>query len=115
MNRFMKNVFPLCRNILQIEISCAKLSLNKQKVLGNIAKIGGFKDMSRPSNNPVPMNQRKYLSMKEAGQYTGIGLDRMKQIKKDGEFTKYITVGKQNKVLIDRVAFEQWLEEKGHI
>ena len=71
--------------------------------------------MSRPSNNPVPMNQRKYLSMKEAGQYTGIGLDRMKQIKKDGEFTKYITVGKQNKVLIDRVAFEQWLEEKCHI
>ena len=60
MNKFMKNVFPLCRKALQIEISCVKLSLNKQKVLGNTAKIGGFKDMSRPSNNPVPMNQRKY-------------------------------------------------------
>ena len=79
-------MFPLERNILQIEISCAKLSLNKWKVLGNTAKIGGFKDMSRPSNNPVPMNQRKYLSMKEAGQYTGIGLDRMKHVPKPVPF-----------------------------
>ena len=71
--------------------------------------------MSRTANNPLPYAERKYLSMKEMGQYMGIGLNRMKQIKKDGEFTAYITVGKQGKVMIDRAAFEQWIEEKGYI
>lgn len=71
--------------------------------------------MSRTANNPLPYAERKYLSMKEMGQYMGIGLNRMKQIKKDGEFTDYITVGKQGKVMIDRAAFEQWIKEKGYI
>ena len=38
--------------------------------------------MSRTANNPLPYSERKYLSMKEMGQYMGIGLNRMKQIKK---------------------------------
>ena len=53
--------------------------------------------------------------MIDMGQYTGIVLTRIKKMKQDGEFDCYITVGKQNKVLIDRVAFEKLLEERGHI
>ncbi len=53
--------------------------------------------------------------MKDMDQYMGISLNRIKQMRQDGKFICYITVGKQNKVLVDRVAFEKFIEERGHI
>lgn len=63
----------------------------------------------------LPLKDRKYLSLKEMCQYTGLGVDKIRQIINDGVFTKFFTVGKQNKLMIDRVAFEEWIETIDHI
>lgn len=65
--------------------------------------------------NPVPLCERKYLTKKEAGNYTGIGLRRMTEIISAGEFQDYIVIGKQRKVMVDRVAFEEFLKNKKYI
>lgn len=63
----------------------------------------------------LPLGQRKYLSMKDMAGHLGLGFTKVKEIIRGGEFTGFITIGKSNKVMIDRVAFEKWIEEKGHI
>ena len=53
--------------------------------------------------------------MKDMAGHLGLGFTKVKEIIRGGEFTGFITIGKSNKVMIDRVAFEKWIEEKGHI
>lgn len=65
--------------------------------------------------NPVPLYERKYLTKKEAANYTGIGLRRMIDILNSGEFEDYIVLGKQHKIMVDRVAFEEYLKNKKYI
>lgn len=63
----------------------------------------------------LPLGERKYLSMKDTAGYMGLGFTKVKEIIRGGEFTEYITIGKSNKVMVDRVAFEQFVKDKGHI
>ena len=63
----------------------------------------------------VPLAERKYLTVKDTSAHMGLGITLIKHIIKGGEFTGFITVGKSNNVMIDRVAFEKWVEEKGHV
>ena len=63
----------------------------------------------------LPLGERKYLSMKDMAGHLGLGFTKVKEIVRGGEFTGFITIGKSNKVMIDRVAFEKWIEERGHI
>lgn len=65
--------------------------------------------------NSIPVEERTFLTIKEVCEYTGIALNLTRQIIKDGEFQDFITVGKQNKVMVDRVAFEQFVKSKKHI
>lgn len=59
--------------------------------------------------NSIPVQERTFLTMRELGRYTGISYDLVKKYVKGGEFEDYITVGKQNKVMVDRIAFEKSL------
>lgn len=63
----------------------------------------------------LPLGERKYLTINDTAAYMGLGMTKVKNIIKDREFTEFITVGKSNKVMIDRAAFEKWVVEKGHI
>lgn len=65
--------------------------------------------------NSIPAEERTFLTIKEVSQYTGIGLGVTRQIIKGGEFQDFFTVGKQNKIMVDRVAFEQFVKSKKHI
>ncbi len=65
--------------------------------------------------NSIPVEERTFLTIKEVCEYTGIALNLTRKIIKDGEFQDFITVGKQNKVMVDRVAFEQFVKSKKHI
>lgn len=65
--------------------------------------------------NPVPLYERKFLTRKEAANYTGIGLIKTTDIIKSGEFNDYIVVGKQHRIMVDRVAFENFLKEKKYV
>ena len=63
----------------------------------------------------IPFGERKYLTVNDTSAYMGLGVTKLKNIIKGGEFKDYITVGKSNKVMIDREAFEKWVVEQGHI
>lgn len=63
----------------------------------------------------LSLGERKYLTINDTAAYMGLGMTKVKNIIKDREFTEFITVGKSNKVMIDRAAFEKWVVEKGHI
>ena len=65
--------------------------------------------------NSIPVQERTFLTQRELSRYTGISYDLVRKYVKGGEFKEYITVGKSNKVMIDRAAFEKWVVEKGHI
>ena len=73
--------------------------------------------MSRPVGwtNPIPVEKRQYITVKELAAHTGIGVDCIKSIVKGGEFQDFIIVGKQNKVMIDHVAFGKYVKAKRHI
>ena len=73
-----------------------------------MARSTGWKD-------DTPLDQKAFLTLREAARHTGIGYDLTKQLIKGGEFKDIITVGKQNKVLIDRVAYVNFIKNKGHI
>ena len=51
----------------------------------------------------LPLGERKYLSMKDMAGHLGLGFTKVKEIVRGGEFTGFITIGKSNKVMIDRV------------
>ena len=63
----------------------------------------------------IPFGERKYLTINDTSAYMGLGVTKLKNIIKGGEFEDYITVGKQNKVMVDRIAFENFLKAKKHI
>ena len=65
--------------------------------------------------NSIPVQERTFLTQRELGRYTGISYDLVRKYVKDREFEDYITVGKQNKVMVDRVAFENFIKSKKHI
>lgn len=80
-----------------------------QKKGGNIMpRQLGWKD-------DTPLDQKAFLTLKEAAKHTGIGYDLTKQLVKGGEFKDYITVGKQNKLLVDRVAYVDFIKQKGYV
>ncbi len=65
--------------------------------------------------NSIPAQERTFLTLRELGRYTGISYDLVKKCVKNREFEDYITVGKQNKVMVDRIAFENFIKAKKHI
>lgn len=65
--------------------------------------------------NSIPVQERTFLTQRELSRYTGISYDLVRKYVKDREFEDYITVGKQNKVMVDRIAFENFLKAKKHI
>lgn len=65
--------------------------------------------------NSIPVQERTFLTQRELSRYTGISYDLVRKYVKGGEFEAYITVGKQNKVMVDRIAFENFLKSKKHI
>ena len=65
--------------------------------------------------NSIPVQERTFLTQRELSRYTGISYDLVRKYVKCGEFEDYITVGKQNKVMVDRIAFENFLKAKKHI
>lgn len=69
----------------------------------------------KAKTNSVSTEERTFLTIKEICEHTGIALNLTRQIIKDGEFKDFITIGKQNKVMVDRVAFEQFVKSKKHI
>ena len=73
--------------------------------------------MARPVGwkDETPLNEKAFLTIKEAAKYTGIGYGLTKQLILGGEFKGIITVGKQNKVMVNRVAYEQFVQNKGHV
>lgn len=73
--------------------------------------------MARPTGwtTPIPATERTFITMKELAKCSGLSYDLVKKYVLDGEFEDYITVGKQNKVMVDRVVFEKHIKSKKHI
>lgn len=65
--------------------------------------------------HPVAIEDRTFLTLRELSRHTGISYDLVNKYVKDGEFEDFITVGKQNKVMVDRTAFEKYIKSKKHI
>ena len=93
--------------------SCVKLVINTEKnkkkdEVIHMAKPKGWEDTT-------PLNEKGFLTMKEAAKYTGIGYQLTKQLILSGEFPDIITVGKQNRVLVDKNSYMEFLKQKGHV
>lgn len=71
--------------------------------------------MNYKNSNPIPLGERKYLTKKETSHYTGIGIRKIIDIINSGEFEDVIYIGKQHRVMIDRVAFEEFLKSKKYL
>lgn len=111
-NTFKENREILGRKVLKTKIQYDTLLLNHRIIQRN----GGIKMAKQMGwTNPIPAGERTFLSMREVGRYTGISYDLVRKYVKDKEFEDYITVGKQNKVMVDRVAFENFIKSKKHI
>ena len=62
-----------------------------------------------------PLKERKKFNGENMLAQKGLGIIMIKKNNKGGEIKDYINVGKTNKSMIDREAFEKWVVEQGHI
>ena len=61
-------------------------------------------------------NVPTFLTMKELSKETGISYDLVRKYVRDNDdFDDYITVGKQNKIMVDYEAFVKYVKEMKHI
>lgn len=56
----------------------------------------------------IPLSEKLQLTVREACAYCNVGEQRLRQMIKDGEFDKFIVVGKQKRYLLNRKALEEY-------
>ena len=78
----------------------------------DIEEILGGCIMKRVTPLKVPMNEKVFLSIKDMSEHMGLGTDLIRDIVSRDDFKDFILIGKQRKVMIDRVAFENYVKEK---
>ena len=111
-NTFKEISELLGRKVLKSKIYYDTVLLNRRIIQRN----GGIKMAKQMGwTNPIPAGERTILTMREVGRYTGISYDLVRKYVKDREFEDYITVGRQHKVMVDRIAFENFIKSKKHI
>ncbi|MCQ2528262.1 MAG: transposase [Saccharofermentans sp.] len=64
---------------------------------------------SEHNNGDLPLNQKYLLSLEEAAEYSGIGINKLREISNENNCCFVMWVGNHRK--FKRKLFEKWLDE----